>query len=76
MASKIKIAVMKLKKSINLHSYKITGDWALHNLIYSVKYDKVFNIDIEGFFSYQKLPYWGQISHINRWLDLVIGVLP
>lgn len=75
MASKIKKAVMKLKKSINLHSDKITGDWALHNLIYSVKYDKVFNIDIEGFFSYQKLPDWGQISIINKWLDLVIGVL-
>jgi len=75
MASQIKKAVMKLKKSINLHSDKITGDWALHNLIYSVKYDKVINVDIEGFFSYQKLPDWGQISDINRWLDLVIGVL-
>jgi hypothetical protein len=76
MASQIKKAVMKLKKSINLHSDKITGDWALHNLIYSVKYDKVFNVDIEGFFTYQKLPDWGQISDINRWLDQVIRVLP
>ncbi len=74
-ASLVKKAVIKLKKSINENYNKIGGDWALHNLIYSIKYDKIFNIDVEGFYTYQKLPHWGTINHINNWLYSVIKIL-
>jgi len=74
-ASLVKKAVIKLKKSINENSNKMTGDWALHNLIYSTKYDKIYNIDVEGFYTYQKLPHWGNINHIHSWLDSVIKIL-
>jgi len=71
----VKKATIKLKKSINENSNKIKGDWALHNLIYSTKYNKIYNIDVEGFYTYQKLPHWGNINHINSWLDSVIKIL-
>ena len=74
-ASLVKKAVIKLKQSINENYNKIGGDWALHNLIYSIKYDKIFNIDVEGFYTYQKLPHWGTINHINNWLYSVIKIL-
>jgi len=49
---------------------KLSGDWALHNLIYSIEDDKIYNIDLEGFFSCETpLPNWGNIKKINEWLD-------
>ena len=69
---KIKKQVRILKKSLNKNKDKISGDWGLHNLIYSVRNDKIYNIDQEGFFSYQKLPKWGNLKQINSWLDKIL----
>ena len=50
-----------LKKSIqtmqnNLNNYvktnKLSGDWALHNLIYCFDTNKIYNVDLEGFYTY------------------------
>ena len=32
----------------------LDGDWVLTNLIYSIKDNIIYNIDLEGFFSYKK----------------------
>ena len=32
--------------------YSLRGDWFLHNLIYDTKRKKIYNIDLEGFYSY------------------------
>lgn len=29
----------------------------------------------EGFYTYQKLPHWGTINHINYWLYSIIKIL-
>ena len=51
---KIKKAIKKLKKNLDDNKKNVTGDWDLHNLVYSVEDDKIYNIDIEGFFTYKK----------------------
>ena len=66
---KIKVAIEKLKTKLNNNVNKLSGDWALHNLIYSIEDDKIYNIDLEGFFSYTRLPGWGNIKNINEWLN-------
>jgi len=58
---KIKKEVKKLKKNLDKNKKSLTGDWGLQNLIYSTEDDKIYNVDIEGFFTYktkkQKAPY-------------------
>ena len=66
---KIKIEILKLKSILNENVNKLSGDWALHNLIYSINDNKIYNVDLEGFFSYPSLPTWGNINLINKWLD-------
>jgi hypothetical protein len=66
---KIRIAILKLKSILNKNVNKLSGDWALHNLIYSINDDKIYNVDLEGFFSYPVVPHWGNINFINKWLD-------
>lgn len=66
---KIRIAILKLKSILNKNVNKLSGDWALHNLIYSINDDKIYNVDLEGFFSYPSVPSWGNINFINKWLD-------
>ena len=64
---KIKSAIYKLKDILNKN--KLSGDWALHNLIYDINDDKIYNVDLEGFFSCPSLPSWGNINFINKWLQ-------
>ena len=66
---KIKKQIEVLRNNLNENVEYLCGDWALHNLIYSIKYDKIINIDIEGFFTEPTLPKWGDIETINDWLD-------
>lgn len=51
---KIKNKMMELKNTlINVATNDIVcGDWALHNLLYSYDDDKIYNIDMEGFYTY------------------------
>lgn len=49
----------------------LTGDWALHNLVYSLKYGRIVNIDLEGFLFYNPLPEWANLNHILGWIEEV-----
>jgi hypothetical protein len=51
---------------------KLTGDWALHNLVYSFKYDRIVNIDLEGFLFYDPMPEWANCDYIVRWVHATI----
>ena len=48
---------------------ELCGDWALHNLIYSIEYDKIYNVDLEGFMTYDPLPEWANLEKIASWID-------
>jgi hypothetical protein len=45
------------------------GDWALHNLIYSPTENCIFNIDLEGFITYNPLPKWTDLEQIIGWIE-------
>jgi hypothetical protein len=47
----------------------LIGDWALHNLIYSPQDDCIFNIDLEGFITYNPLPEWANLDQILKWIE-------
>ena len=69
---KIKKAVKKLKKNLDDNKKNLTGDWDLHNLVYSIEDDKIYNIDIEGFFTYKKNNK--TIKIMNRKLDKILKI--
>lgn len=48
---------------------ELLGDWALHNLIYSPLEDCIFNIDLEGFITYNPLPEWAGLEQIHTWIE-------
>ena len=48
---------------------ELCGDWALHNLIYSTKDDLIYNIDLEGFMTYDPLPEWADLPKITQWIQ-------
>jgi len=58
-----------LKRDLYNNQNLLSGDWALHNLIYSIEDDKIYNIDIEGFYTYQKIPEWISIDMFNYAID-------
>jgi hypothetical protein len=51
---------------------ELCGDWALHNLIYSTKDDKIYNIDLEGFMTYDPLPDWANLPKITQWIQVLL----
>ena len=51
---------------------KLIGDWALHNLIYSPSDDRIYNIDLEGFMTYNPIPEWANLNKIKLWLNQII----
>ena len=51
------------------------GDWALHNLIYSPQENCIFNIDLEGFITYNPLPEWANLDHIFIWIKEFVILL-
>lgn len=69
---KIKKQIINLQKDFNNNKNYLAGDWALHNLVYCISDDRIYNIDLEGFYSYQKLPDWGSINKINEWINNVV----
>lgn len=73
--NKIKIQINKLKNDLNKFKLNLQGDWAIHNLVYNIKDDRIYNIDLEGFYSYNKLPKWGNINKINYWLNNLIIII-
>lgn len=47
---------------------ELCGDWALHNLVYSINDDVIYNVDLEGFMTYDPLPEWANLKVITEWL--------
>ena len=47
---------------------ELFGDWALHNLVYSLKYERIINVDLEGFMTYKPLPKWANFEVILDWV--------
>ncbi len=64
-----------LKRDLYNNQNLLSGDWALHNLIYSIEDDKIYNIDIEGFYTYQKIPEWISIDMFNYAIDDLLNNL-
>jgi len=68
--SKIIIQInLLIKKLIQANDAgDLTGDWALHNLIFCLELERIVNVDLEGFVTYSPLPAWVDISEIVMWL--------
>ena len=45
------------------------GDWALHNLVFSLEYQCIMNVDLEGFLTYDPLPNWADFKVVETWLN-------
>tara|TARA_Y100000389_G_scaffold205032_1_gene262186 strand:+ start:369 stop:956 length:588 start_codon:yes stop_codon:yes gene_type:complete len=67
---KIKKSVKELLKDLDDNKEVLTGDWGLHNLIYSTEDNKIYNVDIEGFFTYKK-----KNKFIKRWMKKLDKIL-
>jgi hypothetical protein len=52
----ILVKLFELEQNMILYSKNgnLTGDWFLHNLIYSPKDNMIYNVDLEGFYTYRK----------------------
>lgn len=48
---------------------KFSGDWSVQNLIYNEEKDFIYNIDIEGYFTYPRVPRWGNLSVLKTRLN-------
>ena len=69
---KIKKQVRILIKDLDDNKEGLTGDWGLQNLVYSIKDDKIYNIDTEGFFTYERINY----KNLNkRWMKGLKNIL-
>ena len=69
---KIKKQVRILIKDLNDNKEDLTGDWGLQNLVYSIKDDKIYNIDTEGFFTYKRINYK---NRYKRWMKGLKNIL-
>jgi hypothetical protein len=67
------VLLANLKKADSVKS--LIGDWALHNLIFSSRHNRIFNVDLEGFLTYNPLPEWANYDVIRTWIDDVINLL-
>lgn len=63
--SKIIKALMEFKVFHKKYVNKLNGDWAPCNLVYSIEDERIYNIDLEGFFTW-KGTHWMHIEFINR----------
>lgn len=70
----IKTQVKKLIADLTIadSNGKLIGDWALHNLIYSPSDNRIYNIDLEGFMTYNPIPEWANLNKIKLWLNQII----
>jgi len=56
---------------------KLSGDWALHNLIYCLDNNNIYNVDLEGFYTYPFVQNNGNcdINYCNKRFDDLIMIL-
>lgn len=51
------------------------GDWAMHNLVYSLELKSILNIDLEGFLTYHPVPEWADFGVVEGWIKDTISHL-
>tara|TARA_B100001093_G_scaffold513272_1_gene584854 strand:+ start:60 stop:656 length:597 start_codon:yes stop_codon:yes gene_type:complete len=77
--NKIKNSVLEMKEKLNnyVKTKKLNGDWSLHNLIYCLDSDKIYNIDLEGFYTYPYMKDDGNcdIKHCNNRFDTLLKII-
>ena len=56
---------------------KLSGDWALHNLIYCLDKKQIYNVDLEGFYTYPRIHNNGNcdINFCNKRFNNLIKII-
>lgn len=67
--------VKDLKEILNNYKKKkpLFGDWALHNLIYCFDTKRIYNIDLEGFYTYSYI--LEEKLDFNDWFNTLLIIL-
>ena len=72
-------SIIDLKSKLNnyVKTNKLNGDWALHNLIYCIDTNKIYNVDLEGFYTYPIIHDNGNcdIKYCNERFDNLLGII-
>ena len=75
----LKKSIQDMKEKLNnyVKTSKLSGDWALHNLIYCLDTNKIYNIDLEGFYTYPLIHDNGNcdIKYCNECFDKLLDIL-
>ena len=75
----LKRSIQDMKKKLNnyVKINKLSGDWALHNLIYCLDTNKIYNVDLEGFYTYPLIHDNGNcdINYCNERFDKLLNKL-
>ena len=64
----LKECIIDIKKDLNNYCTrikKLNGDWALHNLVYCIDTKQIYNVDLEGFYTYPHINHNDQCCNIN-----------
>ena len=76
---KIIKSILNMKEKLNnyIKTNKLSGDWALHNLVYCLDRHKIYNVDIEGFYTYPLIYDNGNcdIKYCNRRFDKLLKTI-
>ena len=75
----LKRSIQDMKKKLNnyVKTNKLSGDWALHNLIYCLDTNKIYNVDLEGFYIYPFVHDNGNcdIKYCNDRFDKLVEII-
>jgi hypothetical protein len=75
----LKTSIQDIKNKLNnyVQTNKLSGDWALHNLIYCLDKNKIYNIDLEGFYTYPLIHNNGNcnIKHCNERFEKLLKII-
>lgn len=68
---------IKIKLNNYVKINKLSGDWALHNLIYCLDTNKIYNVDLEGFYTYPLIHDNGNcdIKYCNERFDKLLEII-
>lgn len=64
----LKECIIDIKKDLNNYCTrikKLNGDWALHNLVYCIDTKQIYNVDLEGFYTYPHINHNDPCCNIN-----------
>jgi len=75
----LKRSIQEMKKKFNnyVKTNKLSGDWAHHNLIYCLDTYKIYNVDLEGFYTYPFVHNNGNcdIKYCNKGFDKLLDII-